>query len=67
MSWIILLSGLLFFRHFRLQWDTHLLDPEMLRKGSEFYLTVAVWLQLQLEKAAKVNGLIKLRMIQDKR
>ena len=39
---------------FSLQWETHLLDPEILRKGSELYLTVAIWLQLQLEKSAKV-------------
>ena len=41
---------------FSLQWETHLLDPEILRKGSELYLTVAIWLQLQLEKSAKVQS-----------
>ncbi len=40
---------------FSYQWETHLLDPEFLRKGSEFYLTVAIWLQMQLDNAAKVK------------
>ncbi|CAH1790115.1 unnamed protein product [Owenia fusiformis] len=31
-----------------MKWDCHLLDPEMLRKTSEFYLAQAQWLLLQL-------------------